>query len=140
MPLPSSLEALVGEASTRTQITLVNCFSGGSMQQPKLYRLALLTVFSVLLYHGIVTSPARAGGGDPPDSATATDNCDTEPSADDNGDTPNATVIRKCQPKPRTFDWQDWSQPTPQGQDRCREHLNGNTVCLTSASAAKLHW
>ena len=141
MPLLQSLVALVGEDSARTQIMPVNCFSGGSMKQPKLSRLALLTVFSVLVYHGIVASPARAGGGDLRDAATTaeTANCSTEPIADASGNSPNAEANRKCKQKPRTFDWRYWSQPASHGQNLCREHL-GNTVCLTSTSATKLRW
>ncbi|MBD2075885.1 hypothetical protein H6F86_18705 [Phormidium sp. FACHB-592] len=111
------------------------------MKPHKLYRLALLTVGSVLVAHTILASPARAGGGDAPDAVATAEyaNCSTE-SADSNGNQPNPEANRKCKQKPRILDWRDWSQPQVQGNNLCREHLNGNTVCLTAQSAAKLRW
>lgn len=118
-----------------------NQLFGVAMRQLKPYRLALLTVFSVLVYHNILAFPARAGGFDPPDSATTESaNCLTAPTEDSDGDQPNREAKRKCKKEPQTLDWRYWSQPSSQGNNRCREHPNGNTVCLTSESAAKLRW
>ena len=132
----------MGKGFVRTQTQLVNRFSGRSMKPLKLYRLALLTVSSVLFYHNMLASPASAGGFDPPESSASIEsaNCLTAPAEDSDGDQPSLEAKRKCKQKPRTMDWRYWSQPFSQGKNLCREHLNGNTVCLTSESAARLRW
>ncbi|MBD2097703.1 hypothetical protein H6F90_21640 [Trichocoleus sp. FACHB-591] len=111
------------------------------MKPPKLYRLVPLTVVSVLVYHNVLALPAGAGGFDPPESAaTESVSCLTEPVANSDSNPPNPEAQRKCKQKPRTFDWRYWNQPVSQNKNLCREDIDGNTVCLTSISAARLRW
>jgi len=112
------------------------------MKQLKLCRLALLTVLGVLVYHNILASPVSAGGFDAPTSTPMTEftDCSPEPLAVSDSEQSNPTAKPQCQRKPRTLDWRYWSQPISQGNNLCREHLNGNTVCLTPTSAAMLRW
>lgn len=102
---------------------------------------ALLLSGTLSLLSSSLALPAHAGGGDSPDEPTEAtiENSSLICEPVSNQDSANQSK-RKCKQRPRLTDWRDWNAIHSDGKNFCREHNNGNIVCLSPAQAQQLRW